>query len=51
MAEDFLQFVWEQRLFDADNLMTVSGEKLEVIETGTRNFRRRSRFFQCQNQD
>lgn len=38
MTEDFLQFVWEQRLFNAENLVTISGEKLEVLETGMRNF-------------
>jgi hypothetical protein len=37
MTEDFMQFVWEQLLFDRQNLATVSGEKVEVIEPGTRN--------------
>jgi hypothetical protein len=37
MTEDFLQFVWEQTLFDPTNLATVTGEKVEVMEPGTRN--------------
>jgi hypothetical protein len=37
LTEDFLQFIWEQRLFSVDSQTTVSGEALEVIETGTRN--------------
>lgn len=37
MTEDFLQFIWEQRLFETNNLETTDGEKLEVVEPGTRN--------------
>jgi len=37
MTEEFLQFVWEQRLFDATGLVTISGEKVTVLETGVRN--------------
>lgn len=37
MGEDFLQFIWEQRLFDRENQATTAGEKLEIIHTGTRN--------------
>jgi len=37
MTEDFLQFVWEQTLYDQTNLTTVAGEKVEVLEPGTRN--------------
>ncbi len=37
MTEEFLQFVWEQRLFDPSGLFTLSGEKVVIIETGMRN--------------
>ncbi|HNU77396.1 MAG: DUF2851 family protein [Prolixibacteraceae bacterium] len=37
MTEEFLQFVWEQRLFDASQLVTVSGEKVRVADPGVRN--------------
>ena len=37
MTEEFLQFVWEQRLFDSSGLFTLSGEKVVIIETGMRN--------------
>ncbi|MDX9881127.1 MAG: DUF2851 family protein [Prolixibacteraceae bacterium] len=38
MKEDFLHFIWKHRLFSKTNLKTVSGEKLEIISTGTHNF-------------
>ena len=38
MKEDFLHFIWEQRLFSKSNLKTVTGESLEIISTGTHNF-------------
>ncbi len=37
MTEEFLQFIWEQRLFEPTELKLVSGEKVEVLETGTHN--------------
>ncbi len=37
MTEEFLQFVWEQRLFDTTCLYTLKGEKVEILETGIRN--------------
>ncbi len=37
LTEDFLQFVWEQRLFNAGMLKTIAGEEIEVLEPGTRN--------------
>jgi len=37
MKEDFLHFVWKHRLFNKNNLKTTSGEKLEIISTGTHN--------------
>ena len=38
MKEDFLHFIWKHRLFSKSNIKTVSGEKIEVISTGTHNF-------------
>lgn len=38
MTEEFLQFVWEQRLFTAENLKTTGGESVEVIDPGRRNY-------------
>ena len=37
MSEEFLQFIWEHRLFDAHNFLTVKGERIEVVNPGTRN--------------
>jgi hypothetical protein len=37
MTEEFLQFIWEQRLFDDRDLKTITGEKLEILEVGTLN--------------
>src|SRR5690554_179923 len=37
IPEDFLHFIWENRLFHARNLHTVNGESLEIINTGHRN--------------
>lgn len=36
--EDFLQFIWEHNLFVPNGLKTISGETLEIISTGKRNF-------------
>lgn len=35
--EDFLQFVWKFRLFNAVNLTTYSGEQVEIIHQGQQN--------------
>jgi hypothetical protein len=37
MTEEFLQFVWEQKLFNTDNLKTVTGKNLEIIDVGKLN--------------
>ena len=37
MTEDFLHFVWEQKLSGESPLCGVNGEIIEVISTGTRN--------------
>lgn len=37
MPEEFLQYLWENRLFTQENLQTVNGEALEIINVGKRN--------------
>ena len=37
IPEEFLQYIWENRLFSDENLQTVNGEKLEIINSGKRN--------------
>ena len=37
MKEDFLQYIWQYQLFDKENLFTVSGEKVEILNQGTIN--------------
>jgi hypothetical protein len=37
IPEEFLQYIWENRLFSDENLQTVKGEKLEIINIGRRN--------------
>ncbi|MDR1886652.1 MAG: DUF2851 family protein [Prevotellaceae bacterium] len=37
MNEDFLQFIWNFRLYDAANLRTSEGEDVEIISAGSRN--------------
>lgn len=37
VPEEFLHFVWENRLFFTNNLQTVDGEALEVVNTGRKN--------------
>ncbi|MBN2892925.1 MAG: DUF2851 family protein [Bacteroidales bacterium] len=37
MTESFLQFLWQQQLIKKDNLLTVRGEKLEIVASGQRN--------------
>ncbi len=37
VPEEFLQYIWEQQLFNSKNLETVTGEKLEVNNAGRRN--------------
>ncbi len=38
VSEEFLQYVWENKLFQNKNLKTTSGEKLEILDVGRRNF-------------
>ncbi len=37
MPEDFLQYIWEQRLFHSEFLKTTEGESVEIIHQGIRN--------------
>jgi hypothetical protein len=37
LPEEFLQYIWENRLFYTDDLTTTSGEPVEVIKPGQRN--------------
>ena len=37
MPEEFLQYIWENKLFYSDNLKTTTGEIVEVIDQGKRN--------------
>ena len=37
LPEEFLQYIWENRLFYTDNLTTTTGERVEVVKTGQRN--------------
>ncbi len=37
VSEEFLHFVWEHRLFFSENLKTIKGETLKILNTGQRN--------------
>jgi hypothetical protein len=37
VPEEFLHFIWENRLFFSENLQTVKGEPLDILSTGRRN--------------
>ncbi|NCB08392.1 MAG: DUF2851 family protein [Bacteroidia bacterium] len=37
MSEEFLQYIWGNRLFTTENLQTTAGEPLEIIDVGKRN--------------
>jgi len=37
VPEEFLHFVWENRLFFSDNLQTSESEPLEIVTTGRKN--------------
>ena len=38
MSEDFLQFIWEHQLMNPDNLFTIHGEPVIILEPGQRNY-------------
>lgn len=37
MPEEFLQYIWESRLFYTENMVTTNNEQLQILNTGTRN--------------
>jgi hypothetical protein len=37
MNEDFLQFLWNYKLYDTSDLKTNTGEKIEILSVGSRN--------------
>ncbi len=37
IPEEFLQYIWENKLFYSEDLKTLQGEKLEIINVGKRN--------------
>ncbi|WP_319591148.1 DUF2851 family protein [uncultured Draconibacterium sp.] len=37
MPEEFLQYIWQNRLFTTSQLQTAEGDKLEVIDQGRKN--------------
>lgn len=37
MQEEFIHYIWENKLFFKENLKTTDGEPLEIIDTGKRN--------------
>ncbi|NOY95055.1 MAG: DUF2851 family protein [Chlorobi bacterium] len=37
MPEEFLQYIWENRLFPQSGLQTTDGEKIEIVDVGRRN--------------
>jgi hypothetical protein len=37
MKEEFLQFIWKNRLFDNEGLHTADGDSVEVLKTGMQN--------------
>jgi hypothetical protein len=45
VSEEFLQYIWENRLFTSAKHATQNGEPLEIIETGTRNHHSGPDFF------
>lgn len=38
ISEEFIQFIWKNRLFEDSSLKTTEHEKLEILETGVQNF-------------
>jgi hypothetical protein len=50
MPEEFLQYIWENRLFQNNGLRTTSGESLFVIQQGKRNTNSGPDFFNARIQ-
>lgn len=45
VPEEFLHFIWENKLFDSNHLYTTEGELVEIIHTGYRNHNSGPDFF------
>ena len=43
ISEEFLHYIWENRLFYENDLRTTDGQQLEVIQIGKRNTDSRQR--------
>jgi hypothetical protein len=50
VKEDFLQFVWKQKLFRQDKLFTTDGKPVKIITTGQQNFDSGPDFFNARIQ-
>jgi hypothetical protein len=37
MTEEFLQFIWEHKLFDDQNLFSANGDEIEIVNVGRKN--------------
>ena len=48
MQEEFIAYIWENRLFNSKNLQTTEGEQLEIINTGKKNCDSGPDFFNAQ---
>ncbi len=48
MNENFLQFIWENNLFEKEGLIADTGEKVEIIKTGHKNNDAGPDFFNAQ---
>lgn len=48
MGEKFYQYVWQYMLFCTDNMVTIDGQKVEVISPGVRNTDAGPDFFNAQ---
>ena len=48
VPEEFIHFIWENRLFHNKVLKTQSGEKVEIVKTGRRNTNAGPDFFNAQ---
>ena len=45
MTEEFLQYIWEAKLFKSTDLQTTNGEKIEILDVGKRNHNSGPDFF------
>ena len=45
MKEEFLHFIWKNRLFEPSNLSTAEGENIEIVNPGRHNIHAGPDFF------